>query len=130
MGSSERHCPEGGGNGCLIPTPRSACRGKRPREAQVSATVEGVADARRVPDDLWTLDDVAAYFKVRERTIRDWRDHDATFPAPLDLPGRSVRWYRVVEWARCRGVGNWSDAPARRKPCRNCVLRAHAQLVD
>lgn len=54
-----------------------------------------------VPDDLWTVDDVAAYFKVTARTIREWREVDATFPAPLDLPGRSVRWYRrdVVEWA-------------------------------
>ncbi|MDP8927727.1 MAG: hypothetical protein M3O70_03890 [Actinomycetota bacterium] len=41
------------------------------------------------------------YFRVCERTIREWRDLDATFPAPLDLPGRLVRWYRqdVIDWA-------------------------------
>lgn len=52
-------------------------------------------------DELWSPEDVAAYFKVSDRTIRDWRAHDATFPRPLDLPGRSVRWYHsdIVEWA-------------------------------
>lgn len=54
-----------------------------------------------VPNDLWTVDDVADYFKVTPRTIRGWREQDVTFPLPLDLPGRSLRWYRkdIVEWA-------------------------------
>lgn len=52
-------------------------------------------------DELWTIEDVADYFKVTPRTIREWRDIEATFPQPLDLPGRSVRWYRpdIAEWA-------------------------------
>ncbi len=54
-----------------------------------------------VPDDLRTIAEVASYFRVCERTIREWRDLDATFPAPLDLLGRLVRWYRqdVIDWA-------------------------------
>lgn len=54
-----------------------------------------------VPGDLWRIDEVAAYFRVTPWTIRAWRNTDATFPAPLDLPGRSLRWYRddVIEWA-------------------------------
>lgn len=64
----------------------------------VADTTTGVRD---VPDDLWTTEEVAAYFEVTDRTIRDWRQQDATFPLPLDLPGRSVRWYRqdVIAWA-------------------------------
>ncbi len=64
------------------------------------ATVRDV-EAKTVPDDLWTIDQVAAYFKVTARTIREWREVDPTFPAPLDLPGRSLRWYRddVLAWA-------------------------------
>lgn len=52
-------------------------------------------------DHLWTAEDVAEYFQVTARTIRQWRDVEATFPQPLDLPGRSVRWYRadITEWA-------------------------------
>lgn len=52
-------------------------------------------------EDLWTVDDVAAYFRVTTRTVRQWRAVEATFPAPLDLPGRSVRWYGpdVTAWA-------------------------------
>lgn len=62
--------------------------------------VQTVRD-REIPDDMWTLEQVAAYFKVTGRTIRDWRDLDATFPLPLELPGRSLRWYRqdVIDWA-------------------------------
>ncbi len=54
-----------------------------------------------VPDDLWTIAEVVSYFRVCERTIREWRDLDPTFPAPLDLPGRLLRWYRqdVIDWA-------------------------------
>lgn len=61
---------------------------------------ERVAPA--VPDDIWTAEQVAVYFKVTERTLRDWRDRDVTFPQPLDLPGRALRWYAddVVAWAR------------------------------
>lgn len=57
--------------------------------------------AKTVPDDLWTVEQVAAYFKVTARTIREWREVDPTFPASLDLPGRSVRWYGpdVTAWA-------------------------------
>jgi predicted DNA-binding transcriptional regulator AlpA len=53
-----------------------------------------------VPDEVWTAEQVAEYFKVTERTLRDWRDRDATFPQPLDLPGRALRWYvdDVVAW--------------------------------
>jgi len=52
-------------------------------------------------NDLWTIDDVAAYFRVTPRTVREWRAQEATFPQPRDLPGRSVRWYRpdITEWA-------------------------------
>lgn len=54
-----------------------------------------------LPDELWTSEQVAAYFKVAERTLRQWREVDATFPQPLDLPGRLLRWYGadIVEWA-------------------------------
>lgn len=64
-------------------------------------------DAERATDQLWTVDDVAAYFKVAPRTIRDWRAMEATFPPPLELPGRSIRWHEadILEWARSlRGV--------------------------
>ncbi len=58
-------------------------------------------EAKSVPDDLWTVEQVATYFKVTARTIREWREIDPTFPTPLDLPGRSVRWYGddVIAWA-------------------------------
>ena len=58
-------------------------------------------DVSVVPDDVWTAEQVAAYFKVAERTLRQWREVDATFPQPLDLPGRALRWYGrdVVDWA-------------------------------
>jgi predicted DNA-binding transcriptional regulator AlpA len=54
-----------------------------------------------VPDDLWTAEQVASYFKVTPRTIREWREVDPTFPACLELPGRSVRWHRndIIKWA-------------------------------
>lgn len=54
-----------------------------------------------VPDDVWTMEQVAAYFKVTPRTIREWREVDPSFPRPLELPGRSVRFYRgdVTGWA-------------------------------
>lgn len=52
-----------------------------------TSTDQGV----RPGQDLWTVDDVAAYFRVTTRTVREWRAVEATFPAPLDLPGRSVR---------------------------------------
>lgn len=56
---------------------------------------------RVVPDDVWTTEQVAAYFKVAERTIRQWRAVDASFPEPLALPGRTLRWHGqdVVAWA-------------------------------
>lgn len=38
-----------------------------------------------VPDDVWTSEQVAVYFQISERTLRDWRDRDATFPQQLDL---------------------------------------------
>ena len=55
-----------------------------------------------VPDEIWTAEQVATYFKVTERTLRDWRDRDATFPQPLDLPGRALRWYveDIVAWTK------------------------------
>jgi len=55
-----------------------------------------------VPDEVWTAEQVARYFKVTERTIREWRDRDASFPQPLDLPGRALRWYGrdVIDWMR------------------------------
>lgn len=62
--------------------------------------------ATATPDDVWTIEDLAAYFKVTRRTIREWRETDPTFPRPLELPGRSVRWFRgdVVDWvATLRG---------------------------
>lgn len=63
--------------------------------------------ARAVPDEIWSAEQVAAYLKLIERTIRDWRERHATFPQPLDLPGRSLRWYwqDVVDWTlSARGV--------------------------
>lgn len=33
-------------------------------------------------DDVWTVEQVASYFKVAPRTIRQWREIDPTFPAP------------------------------------------------
>lgn len=58
-------------------------------------------DVVQAGQDLWTVDDVAAYFRVTTRTVREWRTVEATFPPPLDLPGRSVRWYGpdVTAWA-------------------------------
>lgn len=55
-----------------------------------------------VPDEIWTAGQVAQYFKVTERTVREWRDRDATFPEPLGLPGRALRWYvqDVTDWTR------------------------------
>ncbi len=66
----------------------------------MSATRTRAATAK-ADADLWTVDDVADYFRVTHWTIRAWRNADATFPAPLDLPGRSLRWYRedIIEWA-------------------------------
>lgn len=54
-----------------------------------------------VPEDVWTSEQVAIYFQISERTLRDWRDRDATFPQQLDLPGRSLRWYGqdIIRWA-------------------------------
>lgn len=72
----------------------------RPRKKQAANVAE-------VPDDVWTQEQVAAYFKVSDRTIREWREVDATFPPPLDLPGRTIRWYRqdIISWAlSLRGV--------------------------
>lgn len=66
-----------------------------------AADTTPTTESRDVPADLWTTEEVAAYFQVTDRTIRDRRQQDATFPLPLDLPGRSVRWYRedIVAWA-------------------------------
>lgn len=63
-------------------------------------TGNGTEDQADVTGELWTIDDVASYFKVTARTIREWCELDPTFPRSLDLPGRSVRWYRedVVAW--------------------------------
>lgn len=58
-------------------------------------------------EQLWTALHVAEYFRVSERTLREWRDADPTFPLPLDLPGRTLRWHPqdVVDWAlSLRGV--------------------------
>lgn len=64
----------------------------------MATTPKGTAES---DDGLWTVDDVAAYFRVTTRTVREWRTIEATFPAPLDLPGRSVRWYApdITAWA-------------------------------
>lgn len=58
-------------------------------------------DQSKPAHELWTVDDVADYFQVTPRTVREWRSIEATFPQPLDLPGRSIRWHRsdITEWA-------------------------------
>lgn len=59
------------------------------------------SDSKGQPLHLWTVGDVAEYFRISERTLREWRELDPTFPMPLDLPGRTLRWHPddVVEWA-------------------------------
>lgn len=51
--------------------------------------------------ELWTVEEVADFFRISNRTLREWRELDPTFPLPLDLPGRTLRWYPqdVVDWA-------------------------------
>lgn len=61
----------------------------------------GLVSDADVEHALWTVGDVADYFRIAERTLREWRELDPTFPLPLDLPGRTLRWYPrdIVEWA-------------------------------
>lgn len=53
-------------------------------------------------DRTWTATDVAAFFQVSDRLVREWRRTDLTFPLPLALPGRTVRWdpAAVMAWAK------------------------------
>lgn len=62
-------------------------------------TDAGLDDAR-----LWGPEEVCRYLGVRPRTLRQWRTLDPTFPLPLILPGRLVRWLpaQVVGWAAAR----------------------------
>ena len=58
-------------------------------------------DSTKQQLQLWTVADVAEFFGISKRTLREWRELDPTFPMPLDLPGRTLRWHPddVIEWA-------------------------------
>lgn len=59
---------------------------------------------------VWNSCDVVVAFQISHTTLDTWRgDQDARFPAPADLPGRSVRWCRdgILDWFQHRyGLAN------------------------
>lgn len=69
-------------------------RGGTPARPQAPAT----------PARLWTPEDVCAFFGISPRTFREWREQVPTFPTPLRLPGRVLRWHPddVTRWADSR----------------------------
>lgn len=46
--------------------------------------------AQRVPDDLWTVDDIAKYIKKTPSTVRSHVVNKRDFPRPIKTP--SSRW--------------------------------------
>jgi len=75
---------------------------RQPRGDRFGGDALRVADAGR----LWSPADVCWYLGIRPRTLREWRATDASFPLPLALPGRVVRWLpaHVVAWASRRSA--------------------------
>lgn len=65
---------------------------------------------RHADDRLWGVADVCRFLGVNERTLRQWRREDLTFPGPLPLPGRVVRWLpsTIRRWVELR-----AEAPVR-----------------
>ena len=62
------------------------------------------SEAAAAPERLWTQEDVCAFFHISPRTFREWREQVPTFPTPLRLPGRVLRWHPddVTRWADSR----------------------------
>jgi predicted DNA-binding transcriptional regulator AlpA len=60
------------------------------------------APSTRTPSALWRIKDVAEFLNVDVRTVRRWRQTEATFPLPVDLPGRTLRWFpsNLLSWIR------------------------------
>ncbi|MGH3443074.1 MAG: helix-turn-helix transcriptional regulator [Nitriliruptorales bacterium] len=67
------------------------------------------------PRPLWTLEQVAEFLGVTRWTVKRYRDSDPTFPPPVMLSARTVRWRPddLEAWVASR-----VSAPPAAKPTR------------
>jgi hypothetical protein len=76
-------------------------------ERLAAAVAERVQPVQKIDDDLWSLDNIAAYLKRESSTVREKIACLPSFPKAIRLPsfgkGRSQPLYKEVE------VRTWTD---------------------